>query len=59
MVCVNSVFSRKDNCEKFAHAFAAYIGLEVEKWFGIINLPKQNRKRIQKGTNFNPGWQFV
>ena len=31
MVCVNSMFSRKDNCEKFAHAFAVYIGLEVEK----------------------------
>ena len=32
MVCVNStMFSRKDNCEKFAHAFAMYIGLEVEK----------------------------
>ena len=31
MVCVNSKFSRKDNCEKFAHAFAVYIGLEVAK----------------------------
>ena len=31
VVCVNSMFSRKDNCEKFAHAFAVYIGLEVEK----------------------------
>ena len=31
MVCVNSVFSRKDNCETFSHAIAVYIGVEVAR----------------------------
>ena len=54
MVCVNSKFSRKDNCEKFAHAFAAYIGLEVEKWFGIYFTKEKQKTHTKRKKLLTP-----